>query len=295
MPHSEAIHKSFCSHSQSLIQKHLMSQSSYDWVCMKANTSQPRSMPPPQPEAPPSNNPTWMQQPWLPAQSTQQQTWMMGQPNPWMMGQQFPGPWMPAPQAPAAQQHDTPAVKPESEARAARRAHKKDVEEKMDARVAVGQKPHKVRVKANGGIDGGCEGKNEFDDALRSLIPRILDVSCVTWKDQSHCSIETLKSALDKEFEYVGNNLSTIGFRNAVKRQMKTERHKMKAWFLSGKKECPVNIQPDQWARLCDYWTKPETNEKAIRMANARRLVKNTSNVERAGRAGKEAQLVRVV
>jgi hypothetical protein len=120
-------------------------------------------------------------------------------------------------------------------------------------------------------------------------------VSCVTWKDQSACSIETLRSALDKEFEYVGNNLSAVGFKNAVKRQMKTERHKMKAWFLSGKKECPVNIQLDQWARLCDYWTKPETNEKAIRMANARRLVKNTSNVGRAGRAGKEAQLVCVV
>jgi hypothetical protein len=186
-------------------------------------------------------------------------------------------------------------LKHESEARAARRAHKKDIEEKMDARLAVGQKPHKVRVKANGGIDGGCEGKNEFDEALRSLVPRILDVSCVTWKDQSACSIETLKSALDKEFEYVGNNLSSVGFKNAVKRQMKTERHKMKAWFLSGKTECPVNIEPDQWARLCEYWTKPETNEKAIRMANARRLVKNTSNVGRQGRAGKEAQLVCVL
>ena len=36
-----------------------------------------------------------------------------------------------------------------------------------------------MRVKACGGIDGGCEGKNEFDEALRSLVSRILDVSCV--------------------------------------------------------------------------------------------------------------------
>src|ERR1700738_278932 len=181
---------------------------------------------------------------------------------------------MQGPQAPAAPQNKNPALKPKSEARAARRAHKKVIEEKMDARLAVGQN---VRVKANGGIDGGCEGKNEFDEALRSLVPRILDVSCVTWKDQSPCSIEALKSAFDKEFEYVGNNLSSIGFENAVKRQMKTKRSKMKAWFLMGKKECPVNIEPDQWAQLCDYWSKPETNEKAIRMANARRLVKNQS------------------
>ena len=186
-------------------------------------------------------------------------------------------------------QHEEPTVKPESEARAARRAHKKEVEEAMDARRAVGKKPQKVRVKAGGGIDGGCEGKNEFDEMLRSLVPRILDVSCVSWKDQSPSSIETLRGALDKEFEYVGNPLSDKGFKNAVKRQMKTERSKMKTWFLSGKRECPVTIEPDQWARLCEYWSKPETEQKAIRMAKARQAVKNQSTVGRAGKAGKEA------
>ena len=97
-----------------------------------------------------------------------------------MMAQQFPSPWMQPQQAPAAPHNEGPTLKPESEARAARRAHRKEIEESVDARRAVGQKPQKVRVKAGGGIDGGCEGKNEFDEALRSLVPRILDVSCVT-------------------------------------------------------------------------------------------------------------------
>ena len=66
----------------------------------------------------------------------------------------------------------------------------------------------------------------------------------------------------------------------------------MKGWFLSGKKECPVFIESDQWARLCEYWSKPETEQKAQMMAQARKNVKNTSNVGRAGKAGKEAQLV---
>ena len=149
-----------------------------------------------------------------------------------------------------------------------------------------------MRVKAGGGIDGGCEGKNEFDEALRSLVPRILDVSCVHWKDQPPNSVGKLRSALDAEFEYVGNHLSDKGFKNAVKRQMKTERSKMKAWFLGGKKDCPVTIEPDQWARLCDYWSRPETEEKAKRMANARKQVKRASTVGRAGKAGKELQLV---
>jgi hypothetical protein len=151
------------------------------------------------------------------------------------------------------------------------------------------------KKKISVACDGGCEGKNEFDEALRSLVPRILDVSILKWKDQSPSSVDKLRSAIDNEFEYLGTNLSEKGFKNAVKRQMKTERSKMKGWFLGGKKQCPVFIEPDQWARLCEYWSKPETEEKAQRMANARKKVKNQSNVGRTGKAGKEAQLVGVL
>ena len=240
-----------------------------------------------QAEAAPSNPAAWMQQPWLP------NPWMMGQNNPWMMGQHFPNnPWLPPQQPPNVATQDSPATKSESEARAARRAIRKEMEERVDARRHQGQKPHRVRVKAGGGIDGGCEGKNEWDEALRTLVPRILDVSCVHWKDQPPHSVGKLRSALDAEFEYVGNPLSEKGFKNAVKRQMKMERSKMKAWFLGGKKYCPVTIEPDQWARLCEYWSRPETEEKAKRMANARAQVKRASTVGRRGKAGKELQLV---
>lgn len=90
----------------------------------------------------------------------------------------------------------------------------------MDARRNKGKKPHCVRVKAG----GGCEGNNKVDEALRSLVPRILDVSCVKWKDQPPNNVEKLRSALDAEFEYVGTHLSDKGFKNAVKREMKMER-----------------------------------------------------------------------
>jgi hypothetical protein len=61
-----------------------------------------------------------------------------------------------------------PTTKQESEARAARRALKKEMEERVDSRRNQGHKPHRVSVKAGGGIDGGCEGKFEFDEAFRS-------------------------------------------------------------------------------------------------------------------------------
>ena len=66
----------------------------------------------------------------------------------------------------------------------------------------------------------------------------------------------------------------------------------MKGWFLSGKKQCPLFVEPDQWARLCEYWAKPEIELKSQVMAKARQQVKNQSNVGRAGKAGKEALLV---
>jgi hypothetical protein len=210
-----------------------------------------------------------------------------------MMGQQFPGPWLQPQQAPAAKPNEGPTTNAESEVRAPRRVIRKEMEERVDAKCNQGQKPHRVRVKAGGGIDGGCEGKNEFDEALKSLVPRILDVSCVKWKYQPPNNVGKMKNAIDNEFEYVGSHLSEKGLKNAVKRQMKTERSKMKGWFLSGMKDCPVFIEPNQWARLCEYWSKPETKEKAQRMANARKQVKRTSNVGLAGKARKVAQLVR--
>jgi hypothetical protein len=178
----------------------------------------------------------------------QQGPWMMGQGMPWMMGQAYPNQWLP----PAATQHiqESSKVKTDSEARATRRATRKEAETNEELRRLGGQKPHILRVRAGGGIDGGCEGKNAFDEALRSLVPRILDVSVLKWKMQHPGSVEKLRSAIDNEFEYVGHSLSDIGFKNAVKRQMKTERAKMKGWFMSGKKQCPVFIEPDQWARL---------------------------------------------
>ena len=157
-------------------------------------------------------------------------------------------------------------MKPKSEARATRRAIRKEIEQKVDAKHIQGRKLHRVRVKASGGIDGGCEGKNE--------VLRILDVSCVKWKDQSPNNIEKLRNAIDSEFEYVGTNLSEKGCKNAVTRKMRMERLKMKGWFLSGKKECPIFNESDQWARLCEYWSKPKYEKKAQRMANAHKQIK---------------------
>ena len=155
---------------------------------------------------------------------------------PWMMGQSYPNPWIPPPPTPEDGTKVTPHVRPESDARVARRAARKEVETNVNMRRSGRHKPYALRVKPNGGIDGGCEGKNAFDEALRSMVRRILDVSCLTWKMQNPASVEKLRAALDNEFEYLDHPLFNVGFKNVVKRQMKTERSKMKAWYMLGKK-----------------------------------------------------------
>ena len=203
-----------------------------------------------------------MQPPWMQQQHPAMGPWSHGYPShpgPW--GQPYSGPWVPPPEPPEHLQNQY-KVKSESEARATRRANRKEAESSVDLRRSGGKKPYTLRVKAGGGIDGGCEGKNAFDEALRSLVPRILDVSVLKWKEQHPSSVEKLRSAIDNDFEYVGHKLSDGGFKDAVKRQMKTERAKMKGWFMSGKKQCPVFIEPDQWARLCEYWSSPEKKTK---------------------------------
>ena len=57
------------------------------------------------------------------------------------------------------------------------RATKKEVETNANLRHSRGQKPHTLRAETGGGIDGGCEGKNVFDEAFHNLVPRILEVS----------------------------------------------------------------------------------------------------------------------
>jgi hypothetical protein len=44
---------------------------------------------------------------------------------------------------------------------------------------AIGKKPSQVKVKVGGKIDGGCDGKNQWDDNVHTLVPQMLDVSII--------------------------------------------------------------------------------------------------------------------
>jgi hypothetical protein len=68
-------------------------------------------------------------------------------------------------------------------------------------------KPHVVEVIARGIIYGAYEGKNTWDDLMKSTTPCYLDVSS---------DIATLQSKMDGLFEYLHNPLCHKGFEDFV-------------------------------------------------------------------------------
>ena len=97
-------------------------------------------------------------------------------------------------------------------------------------------------MKESGDIDEGCIGKNAWDNAIRSLVSRILDLSMIGSEGKNTVVVEKLQDALDVEFEYVLVILSQRCFRNTIKRFMKTECSKLKAKYMEGDIACLVYV-----------------------------------------------------
>jgi hypothetical protein len=181
----------------------------------------------------------------------------------------------------------------ESIARVARRQKRKVDDEVATERSSAGRKPGQIGVQAGGGeIDGACMGKNGWDDAIRGLVPQILDLSIVDWEAQKPEAVQKLRDRLDAEFEYVGNPLSMHGFRNSVKRYLKSERSRLKMRYRSGDRTNPVHVQPAQWECLKQYWGTEKQVLKSAKMVEACSKVKHVSVVERKGKAGHEVVAV---
>jgi hypothetical protein len=89
---------------------------------------------------------------------------------------QFPGAWMQVPAPPAEQ------VISESAARAGRQHKGKEYDNMATSRTSAGHKPNQLHVKPVGYVDHGSDTKNAWDDAIRSLVPLLLDMSVIEWE-----------------------------------------------------------------------------------------------------------------
>jgi hypothetical protein len=158
-------------------------------------------------------------------------SWMQPQGSPWM--QQQGGRWvMPGPQymqpPPMVEAHMQTQLVPYNIGRGSQIRKHSGVDQVVQERTTAGRKSYTLRVKAGGEIAGGCPGKNAWDTVVRTSVPRTLDMSILSWKEQSPDAIVELRKHLDRDFKYVGYHLTEFGFRNTVKRFMKLKHARLK-------------------------------------------------------------------
>jgi hypothetical protein len=101
---------------------------------------------------------------------------------------------------------------------------KKTIEFEAKERKTKVLPPHKMEVTKHGKIDGSCNGKNEWDNAMQGLAPCILNMVVIKVGEQNPMEMVELHSQLDNLFEYIHHELNARGFRDCVKQFMKFER-----------------------------------------------------------------------
>ncbi len=85
-------------------------------------------------------------------------------------------------------------------AHGAQRIEKKNKDATIEAWAAMGQKPHKIWVRPRGHIDGVSEENNVWAEIVRTLIPKILDISAIKWDHHKPESLDKLRASLDANF-----------------------------------------------------------------------------------------------
>ncbi len=123
---------------------------------------------------------------------------------------------------------------------------KKTIEFEAKERKKKGLPPHKVEVPKHGKIDGSRNGKNDWDNAMRGLALRILNMAVVKVGEQNPVDMAELRNQLDDLFEYIHHELSARGFKDCVRRFMKSERSRLKKRYQKdGHTGCPLGVDAD--------------------------------------------------
>jgi hypothetical protein len=74
-----------------------------------------------------------------------------------------------------------------------------------------------VEVTKNGKIDGACDGKNEWDNALRGVVLGCFNMVIMKVGDQNLVDMNELRKQLDGLFEYFNHELSARNFKNCIR------------------------------------------------------------------------------
>ncbi len=56
--------------------------------------------------------------------------------------------------------------------------------------LAIGKRAHKIKIRLERDINGGCDRNNFWDEVVKTLIPQILNINVVEWEGHK---LESLK------------------------------------------------------------------------------------------------------
>ena len=183
-------------------------------------------------------------------------------------------------------------VKKESLKRRERRAKKKQLVEEARRRVEAGMKPYAVQVRPSGIVDSGCRGHLKWQELVRDLTPRMLDMSVITYEDQDESSRQKLRDSLINKFEFEENEVTDASLDKMIKTWLRKDRERAKRLF-AGTIKAPPRYNEREWVALKKHWNDPVTKEKSEKMSQTRKKVASNPRVGRCGYAGKAQKLVR--
>ena len=142
-----------------------------------------------------------------------------------------------------------------SSGRKQRRAAQHVYEADEADRKARGLKPHVIACDSMGMPDESGRPGTRFVEILRTFCGNYLNVSIVKVRLQNPDDYATLREEVEREFEWVGHDISDTGFKKAVSKCMKAERSRLHKLYLSNPgRACPPREEPTVWESLKTYW-----------------------------------------
>lgn len=183
------------------------------------------------------------------------------------------------------------SIKEESLKRRERRAHKREAEETARRRESSKLKPFVVQVKPLGVIDSSCDGHLKWQEYIRDMTPRFLDMSIIRYEEQNERSKEKLRDDVRNKFEFVGNEMTDGFMDKIIKTWLRKDRERAKR-IHGGKTAAPLRYSDKEWDGLNKHWGLPSTKSQSEKMAEKRQKVQLNPRVGRLGYAGKATKLV---
>jgi hypothetical protein len=108
---------------------------------------------------------------------------------------------------------------------------KRTLEGEVEERRNAWLPPYKVEVTKNGKIDGACDRKNEWDNALWGLVISCLNMAIVKVGDQNPIDMSELHRQLDDLFKYLNHELSACNFKDCTRWFMKSKQVQLKKHY----------------------------------------------------------------